>query len=167
MSSISSIGNSTDVAQLASRLMDKVDANNDGQLSKEEFGGFLTSLLQGMSSTSPTSPSSASISTSSLARAALFVPSYNAIPGFDTGKLNDLTHTTTKYQFGRAVQDLGLLGSPTTENLQVVVDAINKNGGNAKVTGKDTIDFNDGYGSIDVIFAVGDANARWQWVPTA
>jgi hypothetical protein len=164
--SVNSIGSSGDITQVAARLMDTVDANKDGQLSKEEFGMFLNSLLQGLSKTSPTSPSSATIASTVLTRAASTAPAYAPIPGFDSGKMNDLTHTTPKYQFARAVQDLGLLGAPTTSNLQPIVDALNKNGGKAKVMGSDTIDFGDGFGAVDVIFSVGDAAARWQWVPT-
>ena len=95
------------------------------------------------------------------------VPNYSPIPGFDTSKMNDLSHTTVKYQFARTVQDLGLLGAPTTSNLQAVADAFNKSGGKAKVTGDDTIDFGDGFGPVDVIFSVGGSDARWQWCPTS
>ncbi|MGC4085787.1 MAG: EF-hand domain-containing protein [Vicinamibacterales bacterium] len=40
--------------------MEQVDANQDGQLSKDEFNSFLTSLLQGVTNTtSPTTTSKA------------------------------------------------------------------------------------------------------------
>ncbi len=169
--STSSIGSSTELSQLASRLMDSVDANKDGQLSKQEFGNFLANLLQGMAKTSPTSPSSAVTAPGAGATATVLprtaaATSYQAIPGFDGGKMNNLAHVTTKYTFARTVQDLGLLGSPRAEHLQAIVDAMNAKGANAVVTGQDKIDFNDGYGPIDVIFSVGDPGARWQWVPT-
>jgi hypothetical protein len=162
---LNNIGSTADIAQIASRLMDRVDANRDGQLSKEEFGTFLTTLLQGVSQVSPTSLSPSAIATRGLVRAAAVSPNYTPVPGFVTEKMNDLTHTTLKYQFIRAVQDLGLLGTPTTSNLQAIVDHLAQNGVTASVTGDDTIDF--GEGSVDVIFSVGDPGARWQWLPTA
>lgn len=170
--SINSIGNTPDVSQLISGLMDRVDANKDGQLSKDEFGTFLTSLLGGMSqAASPTSPNAATVTATATApllaplQATAAARTYDPIPGFDLGKLNNPSHTTTKYLFGRAVQDMGL--APSSANLQAVVDRFNANGGKATVTGDDTIDFGDGFGSIDVIFSVGDPEARWQWLPTA
>jgi hypothetical protein len=169
MMALNNIGSTADISQLASRLMDRVDANKDGQLSKEEFGSFLTSLLRGLPTSSPTSPAKSSIATTSLlktATAAAGTTHYQPIPGFDMGKMNNLEHTTPKYLFARAVQDLGLFSAPLTSNLQAVVDALNANGMNATVTGDDTIDFGDGAGPIDVIFSVGDPEARWQWVPT-
>jgi len=166
--SINSIGNTPDVGQLITGLMDRVDANKDGQLSKDEFGTFLTSLLGGLqqkmgsTGTANTAPLMRPVS----ANAAAVTPrtNYDPIPGFDLGKLNDPSHVTTKYTFGRAVQDLSL--PPTSGNLQAVVDHLNAKGGTAKVTGDDTIDFGDGFGSVDVIFSVGDPGARWQWLPT-
>lgn len=173
---INSIGSTPDISQLIAGIMDRVDANKDGQLSKNEFGTFLTSLLGGIDEkmksipTANTPPIIAPVANTP----PIVVPNtvtptgrstYDPIPGFDTHKLNDPSHVTTKYTFGRAVQDLGL--APTSGNLQAIVDRFNANGGTAKVTGDDTIDFGDGFGSIDVIFSVGDPEARWQWLPTA
>lgn len=163
---INSIGSTPDIGQLITGIMDRVDANKDGQLSKDEFGTFLTSLLGGINDkvkagpAANTSPILMSVAAPTAARS-----SYDPIPGFDSRKLNDPSHVTTKYTFGRAVQDLGL--APATGNLQTIVDHLNARGGAAKVTGDDTIDFGDGFGSIDVIFSVGDPEARWQWLPTA
>lgn len=170
--STSSIGSTTDLAQLASRLMDSVDANKDGQLSKQEFGNFLTNLLQGVSKASPMNPSNAVASvpagtaTATVLNRTAAATTYQPIPGFDMAKMNNLAHVTTKYTFARTVQDMGLLGAPKSEHLQAIVDAMNAKGANARVTGQDKIDFGDGYGPIDVIFSVGDPEARWQWVPT-
>lgn len=164
---LNGIGSTAEFSQVVSGLMNRVDANHDGQLSGDEFGSFLTSLLQGVSQASPTSPNSSSIATTSLLRGLSGAPSYLPVLGFDGAKMNDLTHTTPKYQFARAVQDLGLLGAPTTGNLQAIVDALNANGANAKVAGDDTIDFGGDVGVVDVIFSVGGSDARWQWEPTA
>ncbi len=83
--------------------------------------------------------------------------------GWLEGKLNDPTHTTPKYLFGRAVQDLGYLNNPASTNLQAVCDRLKEQGLTATVSGDDKIDF--GEGPVDVIFAVGDPGAHWQWCP--
>ncbi|MGE3957514.1 MAG: EF-hand domain-containing protein [Vicinamibacterales bacterium] len=163
------IGSSGDISQVSARLMDRVDSNKDGQLSKDEFNSFLTSLLGGLASASPTTPTLAAVTTAPLRTVAARTMlesrgTYDPIPGFDLNKLNNPEHTTIKYQFGRAVQDLAL--APTSANLQAIVDHFNANGGNATITGEDKIDFGDGFGPIDVIFSVGDPEARWQWLPT-
>ncbi len=168
--SINSIGSTPDIGQLVTGIMGRIDTNKDGQLSKDEFGAFLTSLLGGIhekvgsTTTANTPPIIGPISTHTIAPTT-GKSTYNPIPGFDLGKLNDPAHVTTKYTFGRAVQDLGL--AATSGNLQAIVDHFNAKGGKATVTGDDTIDFGDGFGSIDVIFSVGDPEARWQWLPTA
>lgn len=173
------IGSSTDISQLSSRLMERVDANRDGQLSKDEFNGFLSSLLQGVAATSTTATAGtatggtataaqAALASRSLTAMSLGAGNYQPIPGFDSGKLNNLEHTTPKYMFARAVQDIGLLGAPTTANLQAVVDQYNQaTGGTATVKGDDTIDFGGEVGVVDVIFSVGDPQSRWQWCPAA
>ncbi len=161
---INSVSSSaSDFSQVISRLMDSVDTNRDGQLSKHEFGSFLTTLLDGLSQSSPTSPSLGTIATPSLTRSVTALSSYAPIPGFDSGKLNDQTHLTSKYRFGRAVQDLGLLGAPTSDNLQAICDHLKEQGVTATVVDDDEIDF--GEGPVDVIYSVGDPGAYWHWCP--
>lgn len=161
INSVSSSG--SDFSQVVSRLMDSVDTNRDGQLSRQEFGSFLTTLLDGLSQSSPTSPSIGTIATPSLTRTVTALSSYAPMPGFDSGKLNDQTHLTAKYRFGRAVQELGLLGAPTSDNLQAICDRLKEQGVTANVVDDDEIDF--GEGPVDVIFSVGDPGAYWHWCP--
>ena len=161
---INSVSSSaSDFSQVISRLMDSVDSNRDGQLSKQEFGSFLTTLLDNLSQASPTSPSFGTIATPSLTRTVTPLASYVSMPGFDSGKLNDQMHVTSKYRFGRAVQDLGLLGAPTPDNLQAICDHLKEQGVNVSVVDDDEIDF--GEGPIDVIYSVGDPGAHWHWCP--
>ena len=164
---INSVSSSvSDFSQVVSRLMDTVDSNRDGQLSKQEFGTFLTTLLDSLSNSSPTSPSAGTIATKSLTRTVDALTSYAPMAGFDNAKLNDQAHATPKYLFARAVQELGVLGNPTSGNLQAICDRLNQNGMNAKVTGDDTIDFGGEVGVVDVIYSVGDPWSQWQWCPT-
>ena len=151
----SSVGSVTDLAQA---LMKNFDKDKDGRLSADEFTGLLTKLLS--STGSPTSPTSAA-NAGVVPKPAL--TSYTLGIGFVPEKLNSPTYFSEKYshalkeQFLPAMQGL----SPVTESLKTIVDIINANGGHAKVTGKDTIDFGDDMGPIDVIVDVGGANPQW------
>ena len=84
--------------------------------------------------------------------------------GFDYVKLNTPDHTTPKYVFARATQDVPLAWDRASRSagLQQIVDTVKQNGyPNAKVTGKDSIDFGDGHGDIDVLTSEG----TWWWGP--
>ncbi len=95
-------------------------------------------------------------------------PTTYSLGGFDTGKLNDPAKYNDKYSHALKDQFLPAIGSftPTTENLDLIVAAINANGGKATRTGKDTIDFGDGAGPIDVITDVGGPGAGWSFQNT-
>ena len=90
---------------------------------------------------------------------------YAEIPGFDFGKLTDLTHINAKYPpavraFSMAIKAESL--SPASSSLSSIVSYARGNGfPNAKVAGSDTIDFGDGAGPIDVITDVGGPGAHW------
>ena len=61
---LSSIGSIVEASHIAARSEDAVVAHRRGSKTGD-FGDVLTSTLQGMTKSSPTSPSSATISTSS------------------------------------------------------------------------------------------------------
>jgi hypothetical protein len=153
------------VDRLINQLMSRVDTNKDGALSKAEFGTFLTTLLDSLAqpATLPTFPASSVASAPLVARTPAASSTYNPVQGFVLSKLEDPTHVTEKYSaavrvFSRAIGGL----SPKTESLPAIAAFAQANGfPNAKVTGDDTIDFGDGYGSIDVITDVGGPNANW------
>jgi EF hand len=154
------------VSALASALFKRVDANNDGRLSTTEFQSFLENLL-GKASSQQTpglgSEAAAAAAAPGLARAAE-ARSYQPMLGFDYTKLNTPTHTTPKYVFARATQDVSLPWDRASRSagLQQIVDYVKQNGyANATVTGDDTIDFGDGNGSIDVLTSEG----TWWWGP--
>lgn len=153
---IDNVTGGSSIDALARQLMSQVDANKDGQLSAQEFGTFLTRMLDGASDPSAVPHNHVS--------PGLTGSEYQPMSGFDTSKLNDTSHTTMKYTFARAVQDLGLLQAPTSDNLQAIVDRLAEAGVTATVVSKDKIDFGDGYGPIDVIARTGTAEAQWQWL---
>jgi hypothetical protein len=150
------------VSVLASAIFKRVDTNGDGQLNGTEFQSFLQNLLGkvGNRTHGIGSEASAIAPRSATAEARTYQP----MMGFDYTKLNDLSHTTPKYVFARATQNanLALDRLSRSAGLQDIVDQVKQNGyPNATVTGKDSIDFGDGYGSIDVLTSEGS----WWWGP--
>ena len=147
---------------LASAIFKRVDANNDGKLSGSEFQSFLQDLVGKVGDGTPGLGSEAgAISPRALTAEAR---SYQPMPGFDYVKLNTPSHTTPKYVFARATQDIPLAFGRASRStgLQQIVDTVKQNGyPNAKVTGKDSIDFGDGNGDIDVLTSDG----AWWWGP--
>lgn len=144
------------IAQLITKVMDKYDGDKDGQLTKTEFGSFLTGLLGGtggaLSATIAKDPAETGAYRSRLA-------------GFDFAKLDNPTIAgagTSKYIAARIFQDY----PPMPESLPAVVDRLRAQGINARQTDFDKIDFGDGYGSIDVIQgAYPGGGVAWQWLP--
>ena len=150
------------VSVLASAIFKRVDANSDGKLSGSEFQSFLQDLIGKVGDGTPGLGSAASaIATGSLTAQPR---SYQPMLGFDYVKLNDPSHTTPKYVFARATQDVPLAWDRASRSggLQQIVDTVKQNGyPDAKVTGKDSIDFGDGNGDIDVLTSEG----TWWWGP--
>jgi hypothetical protein len=148
------------ISQLISKVMDKYDGDKDGQLTKAEFGSFLSGLIGGAggaagalaAAADPTSTPSTGAYRSKLA-------------GFAHNKIDDPTirdAMTSKYVAARIFQDY----PPMPESLPAVVDRLKAQGINATQTDFDKIDFGDGYGPIDVIQgAYPGGGVAWQWLP--
>ena len=148
------------VSALAGAIFKRIDGNGDGKLNANEFQSFLETLLGKMGNTKGLGSEAAAVK-----RVASEEPeSYQPMLGFDYVKLNTMTHTTPKYVFARATQNvnLGWDRASRSAGLQQIVDEVKQNGyPDAKVTGDDSIDFGDGYGDIDVL--TGDG--AWWWGP--
>jgi hypothetical protein len=155
---MSTSSNSIDsISALASAIFKRVDANSDGKLDGSEFQSFLQNLIGDLGNGTQGLGSEASAVTAE-------PRSYQPMMGFDYAKLNDPTHTTPKYVFARATQDVNLAWdrASRSDGLQQIVDTVKQNGyPDAKVTGKDSIDFGDGNGDIDVLTSEG----TWWWGP--
>ena len=148
------------VSSLASAIFKRVDTNADGKLSGAEFQSFLQDLL-GKVGTSGLGSAATAVATRP---ATADARTYQPMLGFDYTKLNTPTHTTPKYVFARATQDVNLAWDRLSRSagLQQIVDLVKQNGyPNAAVTGKDSIDFGDGNGPIDVLTSEGS----WWWGP--
>lgn len=147
---------------LASAIFKRIDANGDGKLNGTEFQSFLQNLLGKMGNPTPGLGSEAAAVSPRAADAEPRV--YQPMMGFDYVKLNTPSHTTPKYVFARATQVVNLAWDRASRSsgLQQIVDNVKLNGyPNAKVTGKDSIDFGDGAGDIDVLTSEG----AWWWGP--
>ena len=160
--SINSVQSSTNansgIDQLVRQIMSNADTNHDGQLSSTEFGMFLTKIIERMSPVSL-------LSSRPVVTPMATKIDYQPMPGFDTGKLNDLSHKTPKYMFARALQDMGLNAKSARGNLQPLVETLTQRGfPDAKAVGDDKIDFGaKTAGVVDVI----TSSETWWWGPTA
>ena len=163
MSSIS--GTTNPIANLASQLFARVDGNKDGRLSASEFQSFIEGLLGQVGGGQTAGLGSAATAAKKSVATANDTPrTYQGMLGFDYVKLNTPTHTTPKYVFARATQDvpLGWDRLSRSAGLQQIVDQVKQNGyPNATVVSDDTIDFGDGNGVIDVLTSDG----QWWWGP--
>ena len=171
MSTTTNVSANNGLSDLAAQLFKRVDGNNDGQLSANEFKSFLENLLNKIGS-NQTAGLGTAASVGLGTPAPLVNPAaaggtlggYQPMLGFDYKKLNDPNHTTPKYVFARATQDLEFSWDRASRSagLQSIADYAKTHGHTkAKVTGDDTIDFGDGFGDIDVL--TGDG--QWWWGP--
>jgi hypothetical protein len=160
MSTTSNVTGNNALAALAAQLFKGVDADSDGKLSAGEFQSFLEGLLNkvGGVQTAALAPAPALGTPASAPRG------YQAMIGFDFAKLNNPDHTTPKYVFARATQDIpfGFDRASRSVGLQQIAEYAKTHGyPDTTVIGDDTMNFGDGYGEIDVL--TGDG--QWWWGP--
>src|SRR4030095_16169594 len=105
---ISSVSSSNPLDQLAKSLVDRFDANGDGQLTTQEFTSFLTNFLN---SVAPGAANAATVNTASATATQPLRSLGGSAPqmsGLHASKLADLSHDTLKYRFGRVAQQYSL-----------------------------------------------------------
>jgi hypothetical protein len=143
------------ISQMITRVVDRFDTDKDGKLSADEFGKFLGGLLQNgnLGAAATPDPSKATGQYRMM------------LAGFDHNKLDNPSMQgagTIKYQAARIFQNY----APMPESLPAVIADLKAQGVNATQIGIDKIDFNDGYGPIDVIQgAYPGGGVAWQWLP--
>ena len=146
------------ISQMISRVVEKFDTDKDGKLSANEFGTFLSGLL-GNGLTAATGTGQAARVSPEPAGKGEF---RHMLAGFDFNKIEDPIHQTMKYKAARIFQNY----SPTPDNMGAVIADLKTQGISATQLGMDKIDFNDGYGPIDVIQgAHAGGGIAWQWLP--
>jgi hypothetical protein len=153
------------VSSLSSELFKSLDANSDGRLSRNEFQSFLETLVGQMSGKSGGLGTAATAASTDSTAAATAAPKvYQSMLGVDYVKLNTPDHTTPKYVFARATQDLSFQYDRASRSagLQQIADYAKDHGyPDTSVVGDDCLDFGDGNGVIDVLTSDG----QWWWGP--
>lgn len=165
MSTTSNVTATNPFADLAAQLFKRVDTNNDGKLSTDEFRSFLEGLLS-KADTTKAAPASSAAPAPTPKAAGGTAAGYRPMVGFDFGKLNNPAHVTQKYVFARATQDIDLPFDRASRSagLARIADYLKANGHpDVVVVGDDKLNFGGGTPDIDVL--TGDG--QWWWGPTA
>lgn len=166
---ISSVSSPNPLDQLARSLVDRFDANKDGQLTTDEFTSFLSSFL---GSVAP--GAGAALGVAAGAPAVGLAASKTPLEGFDAGKLADLTHTSVKYRFGRVAQHYSLSSVTDKSKAESLLNSMQADltaaGVDVLAVKGDQIQVKDDAGQaawIDVIRGAGaGGGAGWQWLDT-
>ena len=159
---------------LARSIMQNFDTNKDGQFSLDEFSSFLNSFVKSVATGATGSTSSASsVQTTPLLTTLANTPAGSGTaalpdcpPGWDNKKWYDTSYTSIKYVAGRIMARYSPSDwvNPTTrENILADFRAA---GLNPTASGKDCVDFNNGYGPIDIVQSASTGGKAWQWLPT-
>jgi hypothetical protein len=171
MSSTIAPAATTTIQDLTKTLLEKFDANRDGQFSVDEFSSFLNSFMKsvagsaaGTGTTAVSTPAllSNGVTTSS---SRLNDPLPPVPPGWNAEKWANADHRTIKYTAGRIMARY----SPSdwvdeTRREQILAD-FRTAGLNPTASGKDKCDFNDGAGPIDIVQSASIGGKAWQWLP--
>ena len=169
---INSVQSPTPFDQIARSLVDRFDANKDGQLTTEEFTSFLSNFL-----TSAAAPAGTArgLAADTLPGTGLKLGTVRpALEGFDDRKLNDPGHLTAKYKFARVAQQYSLEGVTSREAAESLLTTMKSDltaaGLEVLEIKNDKIKIKDDAGQdawIDVIRGAGSGRAGgWQWLDT-
>ena len=101
---INTVQSTTPFEQIARSLVDRFDANKDGQLTTEEFTTFLSNFL----STAAAPAGAAAPAASAPANGLKLGTVRPRLQGFDHDKIADLDHTTVKYKFARVAKQYSI-----------------------------------------------------------
>ena len=164
---ISSVSSTNPLDQLAQSLVQRFDANQDGQLTTDEFTSFLSSFLNSLSTGNGNALGIASGAASSNAGPKA------ALEGFDMGKINNPSNTHVKYKFGRIAQNYSLSSVTDKASAEALLNSMKPQmqaaGIDVLAIKGDKIQVKDDAGQaawIDVIRATGSSDTGWQWLDT-
>lgn len=166
---ISSVSSTNPLDQLARSLVDRFDANKDGQLTTDEFTSFLSNFLNSTATATPAS-STPGISTAPVPFAK--VTTKQPLEGFSASKLADLSHNSLKYRFGRVAQNYSLASVTDKTSAEAVLNSMKDDLAAANVevlaVKGDKLQLKDDSGKaiwLDVIRGAGaGGGAGWQWL---
>jgi len=173
-SSITPTATTTSIQDLTRSILQKYDANSDGQFSVEEFSSFLSAFMKSVAGSAATpagSPGATGVGTPALlstgvstSASRLNDPLPPCPPGWNEEKWGNADHKTIKYVAGRVMARY----SPSdwvneTTREQILAD-FRAAGLDPTASGKDKCDFNDGYGAIDIVQSASTGGKAWQWL---
>jgi hypothetical protein len=168
---INTVQSTTPFEQIARSLVERFDANKDGQLTTEEFTSFLSNFL---TSAAPASGNALGLSGPAAGNGLKLGTTKPALEGFDAAKLADPGHLTAKYRFARVAQQYSI---ETVTSKSAAESLLNTMKADLVSAGLDVLDvrndkikIKDDAGQeawIDVIRAAGSGRAAaWQWLDT-
>lgn len=167
--SINSVQSATSLDQLTRSLLNRFDANRDGQLTTEEFTAFLSQFLAGAAGPGGRALGVAAGAPAGL-KAGVTPPTMN---GFDARKLANTSHNTIKYQFARVAQQYSLDSVTDKASGEALLASMKSDLEAAGVTVLDVkgdkIKLKDDAGQeawIDVIQSCSAGTPAWQWLDT-
>ena len=177
--SINTVQSTTPFDQIARQLVDRFDANKDGQLTTEEFTSFLSNFL----TTTATPNASANGLVNGVANGVAAGAGANGLKlgtvkpnmdAFDSRKVADPGHLTVKYKFAKVAKQYSLESvtdkTKAEELLKQMKADLTAIGLNVLDISKDKIKIKDDAGQeawYDVIRAAGSGHARgWQFSDT-
>lgn len=166
---ISSVSSTNPLDQLAKSLVDRFDANGDGQLTTQEFTSFLTNFLNSVAPGASINAATNATATQPLHKLEGSAP---RMSGFSATKLADLSHDTLKYRFGRVAQRYSLDSVTDKASAEALLNSMKDDleaaGVNVLDIKKDKIKIVGNSGNevwVDVIKAAGSGNnTAWQWM---
>ena len=170
--SINSVQSTTPFDQIARSLVDRFDANKDGQLTTEEFTSFLSNFLTSATAATPNG-NAYGVAAGAGSNGLKLGTVKPALEGFDAGKIADLGHLTEKYKFARVAQQYSIESVTSKSAAEALLNTMKAD---LQAAGMDVLDVKndkikikvDGQEAwIDVLRGAGSGKAAaWQWLDT-
>jgi hypothetical protein len=167
---ISSVSSTNPLDQLAKSLVDRFDANGDGQLTTQEFTSFLTNFINSVAPGATVNAAAVNATATQPLRS--LGGSAPAMSGFSATKLADTSHDTLKYRFGRVAQRYSLDSVTDKASAEALLTSMKSDleaaGVQVLEIKKDKFKTIGNSGNevwVDVIKAAGSGRgAAWQWM---
>lgn len=151
------------VQDLARSAISRFDRDGDGQFSHVEFASFLETFIRQVAGPAAGGASTSGRSQGLAASTAPPVPP--VMPGWDAAKWADASHTSVKYVAGRAMARYRPADWLDAAKREEILAAFRAAGLDPTPVGLDKVDFNDGFGPIDIVQSAREGGRAWQWIP--
>ncbi len=166
---INSVQPTTPFEQIARSLVDRFDANKDGQLTTEEFTAFLSNFMTSAGTPNQHASQAAVAAQDNGLKLGTVKPK---MLGFDTGKMADPTHDSVKSKFARVAKQYSIEGVTSKDAAEQLLNTMK---GDLEAAGLNVLDIKNDKIKIrgdqgqdlwvDVLKAVGSGQAKsWIWL---